>query len=138
MFKILALDPGSQHIGTAISDELGITATPYQTVTPNTLINFLRQTIINENINTIIIGFPKTMRGTASEQTQQSILLKDELAIEFPTIKLILWDERLSSQQASQMHKAKDKAAKTYQHSIAAAIILQNYLDGVALRESIG
>ncbi len=129
MYKVLALDPGDQHIGTAISDELLMLAAPLQTIKPDDLINFLTNLLVDEPINTIVIGYPKTMRGTVSPQTQKSIDLKDSLSLVFPDIKFVLWDERLTSKSASQMKPAKNKIDKLHQHSIAAAIILQTFLD---------
>jgi len=129
MYKILALDPGDSHIGTAISDELQMFAAPLKTIKPLELHQFLTDTLTSEPINTIVIGYPKTMRGTVSPQTQKSIDLKDNLEQLFPQIKFVLWDERLTSKSASQIKKAKNKTDKLYQHSIAAAIILQTFLD---------
>lgn len=129
MYKILALDPGDQHIGTALSDELQMLAEPYQTIRPAQLIEFLTILFKNEKIATIVIGYPKTMRGTISPQTQKSVDLKNELEKKFPEFKFVLWDERLTSKSASQIKKVKNKTDKLYQHSVAAAIILQTYLD---------
>lgn len=129
MYKVLALDPGEQHIGTALSDELQMLAAPLQTVRPADLNQFLNQILLTEPINTIVIGYPKTMRGTISPQTQKSIDLKENLEKLFPHIKFVLWDERLTSKSASQLKKAKTKTDKLLQHSIAAAIILQTFLD---------
>ena len=129
MNKILALDPGEQHIGTAISDELHMIAEPYKTIKPAELNQFLAHLITSENVATIVIGYPKTMRGTISAQTQKSIDLKDALAILFPTIEFVLCDERLSSKSASNIKRAKNKEDKLHQHSIAAAFILQTFLD---------
>lgn len=129
MYKVLALDPGDSHIGTAISDELLMFAAPFKTIKPLELDQFLLDILASEPINTIVIGYPKTMRGTISPQTQKSIDLKDHLSIVFPQIKFVLWDERLTSKSAGQIKKAKNKTDKLHQHSIAAAIILQTFLD---------
>jgi len=129
MNKILALDPGDQHIGTAISDELQMLAEPYKTIKPHELNQFLTNLIATENIATIVIGYPKTMRGTISPQTQKSIDLKDNLSQIFPQIEFVLWDERLTSKSASHIRQAKNKIDRLHQHSIAAAIILQTFLD---------
>lgn len=129
MDRILALDPGDQHIGTAISDELHMLAEPYQTIKPAELKKFLTDLLQVENIQTIIIGYPKTMRGTVSTQTQKSVELQNELSQFFPQVKFILWDERLTSKSASHIKQAKNKSDRLYQHSIAAAIILQTFLD---------
>ena len=132
MNKVLALDPGDQHIGTAISDELLITSSPYKTIKPSELEEFITKIISDEPIKTIVIGYPKTMRGTVSAQAQKSIDLKDDLSNMFPEIKFVLWDERLTSKSASQIKRAKDKEERLQQHSIAAAIILQGYLDSLS------
>ena len=126
--KTLALDLGDAWIGTAISDELGITARPLQTVKPPHLVDFLQNLIENEPISTIVVGYPKTMRGTESEQTKKIVVQKEKLQEKFPEIKWILWDERLSSKQASNIKKTKSKEDKIASHSIAAAVILTNYL----------
>lgn len=129
MHKILALDPGDQHIGTAISDELQMLAEPHKTIKPIELINFLQDLLAIEPISTIVIGYPKTMRGTVSAQTQKSIDLKNELSQIFTDVEFILWDERLTSKSAGGIKQAKNKQDRLYQHSIAAAIILQTFLD---------
>jgi putative Holliday junction resolvase len=129
MNKILAIDPGEQHVGTALSDELQMLAEPLQTIKPHDLNKFLTNLLAEEPIDTIVIGYPKTMRGTISPQTQKSIDLKNSLKALFPNIKFVLWDERLTSKSASQIKKAKNKTDKLQQHSIAAAIILQTFLD---------
>lgn len=126
--KILALDLGDAWIGTAISDELGITARPYQTVTPKELVGFIAKVIVDEPITTIVVGYPKTMRGTESEQTKKVVAQKEDLESRFPHIKWVLWDERLTSKQAAGIKKTKSKEDKIAAHSIAAALILTGYL----------
>ncbi len=126
--KTLALDLGDAWVGTAISDELGITARPLQTVKPKELVDFLKKTIETETIGTVVVGYPKTMRGTESEQTKKIVAQKEELATQFPTIKWVLWDERLSSKQAANIKKTKTKEDKIASHSVAAAVILTGYL----------
>lgn len=134
--KTLALDLGDVHVGTAISDILGITAKPYQTVAANDLENFLKTIIEKENITTIVVGLPKTMRGTISQQTQKVIDTNTELEKKFPQIKWVLLDERLTSKQADQIKQAKTKEDKIKSHSIAAALILRSYLDSIAFFNS--
>ncbi len=126
--KIVALDLGDVWIGSAISDELGITARPYETVKTTELIPFLDNLIKTENISTIVVGYPKTMGGTQSEQTKKVIAKKEELQTAFPDITWVLWDERLSSKQAARIKKTKSKEDKIASHSIAAAVILTGYL----------
>jgi putative Holliday junction resolvase len=126
---IVALDLGDKWVGTAISDAVGITARPYQTVQANQLHTFLTTLIPAQQVNTIVVGNPKTMRGTESEQTKKIHATFEHLKNNFPTITWVLWDERMSSKQASKIHKTKTKEDKQHSHSVAAAIILSSYLD---------
>lgn len=126
--KTLALDLGDAWIGTAISDELGITARPYRTIKPKELTEFIETITKSESIKTIVVGYPKTMRGTESEQTKKIVAQKEALQARFPDITWILWDERLSSKQAAGIKPIKNKEDKIAAHSIAAALILTSYL----------
>lgn len=126
--KSLALDIGDVWTGTAISDVLGLTARPYKTVQTPELMPFLAHLLAQEPITTIVIGYPITMRGTESEQTLKVLALKEKLQTEFPSIDFILFDERMTSKQASGIKHAKSKADKIASHSIAAALILSTYL----------
>lgn len=126
--KILALDVGDIWTGTALSDETALVARPYQTTKTNVLEDFLRETLRQEPISTVIVGYPKTMRGTISDQTRKVETLKSHLEEQFPDVRWILWDERLSSKRASSVKAAKTKEEKIHSHSIAAAFILESYL----------
>lgn len=126
--KILALDLGDVYTGTAISDSLGIIAIPLKTVQTNDLEDFLKKAIEKENIKTILIGYPKTMKGTISIQTQKIIDFEKAYKIKFPEINWVFWDERLTSKRAESFKKSKEKDDKLRLHSVAAALILETYL----------
>ena len=130
--KILGLDIGDVWTGTALSDALGITARPHKTAETNKLVQFLTDLFKQENINTVIVGYPKTMKGTESDQTKKVIAAKEMLEKTFPEKTWILWDERLSSQRANTLKQARTKEEKIQSHSIAAAFILASYLDHLA------
>ena len=127
--KILGLDIGDAWTGTALSDALGITARPHKTAATGQLNAFLTELFKQEHIDTIIVGYPKTMKGTESDQTKKVIAAKEELEKLFPDKTWILWDERLSSQRASSLKQSRSKEEKIQAHSIAAAFILSSYLD---------
>jgi putative holliday junction resolvase len=129
--KILALDLGDKWVGSAISDTLRITCRPLETVELKNLDSFLEKILNEESISMIIVGHPKTFEGGQSAQTKKIELQKKDLEKKFPKIEWVLWDERLSSK------RAEDKLGKSYRtkqgkresHSVAAAFILQSYLD---------
>ncbi|MFA5075196.1 MAG: Holliday junction resolvase RuvX [Candidatus Babeliales bacterium] len=129
--KILALDLGDKWVGSAISDELGISCKPYKTIDIQELDSFISETIEQEGIEEIIIGYPQTLSGTQSEQTKKIASQKKILEQKFHQLKWILFDERLSSKRAENLlgKKYKEKQKKIDSHSIAAAFILQSYLD---------
>lgn len=126
--KVMALDLGDVWVGTALSDPLKIIAKPYQTVKLSELLPFLHNLFKKEQIDTIVIGYPRTMRDTESQQTKKVLLQKEILEKEFPLKKYILWDERLSSKQAKTIQRQNSKIDSTKEHSIAAALILETYL----------
>ena len=127
--KILALDLGDVWIGSALSDVLGLIATPHQTVKIDQLTSFLQKTLAEYQIQTVVIGLPRTMRGTESEQTKKVIAHKEALEKQFPDIEWVFWDERLTSKQAEGLTKSYSAQEKQRSHARAAAFILQSYLD---------
>lgn len=127
--KILALDIGDRWTGTALSDALGMLARPYTTVASKELSPFLTATILSQRIGTVVVGYPKTMRGTHSEQTIKLLDTVERLKKEFSTVNWVLWDERMTSKQAAELQRQKNKDDKREEHSIAAALILRTYLD---------
>ncbi|MCK4650650.1 Holliday junction resolvase RuvX [Candidatus Babeliales bacterium] len=135
--KILSLDLGDQWIGSAISDSLGITCRPLKTIKSDELNSFLEKILKEENIKKVVVGLPITIKGKESEQTKKVKTKALELKKQFyiindKKIEWILWDERLSSKRADHLKKTlKSKKAKQENHSIAAAFILQSYLDSL-------
>lgn len=123
--KLLALDLGDRWIGTALSDKSQLLARPYKTVEKKELISFLTTLFENEEIAEVIIGNPRTLKGTDSQQTDKIAVDKKMLEEQFPGKTWILWDERLTSKHAQNMRITKDKQEI---HSIAAALILDSYL----------
>jgi putative Holliday junction resolvase len=131
--KILALDIGDKWVGSALSDELGITCKPYKTVLLDELENFLEKTISDEPVEKVIVGHPVTVSGRVSAQTKtvEEIFLKLKKLfskVGDKSITWILWDERFSTKRALEVLKGRDKKKE---HSIAAAFILQTYLDAI-------
>lgn len=128
MAKILALDIGDQWTGIALSDASKILAKPYMTVEAARLAEALREIFEKESIETVVVGYPRTMKGTESAQTQKVIAAKEELEKTFRDQKWVLWDERLSSKRADVLKKGITKEDKLRAHAVAAAFILDSYL----------
>jgi putative Holliday junction resolvase len=127
--KIIGLDIGDVWVGIAISDALGMFARPYKTIRYKELDSGLKELFTQEKIGAIVIGYPKTMRGTISAQTEKIEQDKQRLETAFPEYPWILWDERLSSKRAQTLKQAKTQEQKQQSHAIAAAFILSSYLE---------
>jgi putative holliday junction resolvase len=133
--KILALDIGDQWTGIAISDAIGMFARPLQTVTSTALATTLTELTTKERISTVIVGLPRTMKGTESDQTRKVREAFEALKTTFAQWTWILWDERLSSKRAQSLQieqgKRRSQETKHQEHAVAAAFILQTYLDSL-------
>jgi putative Holliday junction resolvase len=133
MGRKLALDFGLKRTGIAITDELNIIASGYTTVDSKELILFLKKTISEKNVDTIVLGEPKRLNGEASHITANVHLLFDVLKKEFPIVEVILYDERFTSKMASKaifdsgISKTK-RANKELIDEVSATILLQSFM----------
>ncbi len=136
--RVLGLDYGTKTVGVAISDELLITAQPLLTIERKSE-NKLRQTyakiesIIEEygGVDKIVLGYPKNMNNTLGERAEATEEFKEAL-FRRTGIEVILWDERLSTVEAERVlmdSGVRRENRKQYIDKMAAAVILQNYLD---------
>jgi len=137
MKRILGLDYGSKTVGVAISDPLGLTAQSLETITRKEE-NKLRRTCarIEEliqlyQVECIVLGLPKHMDDQMSEMGEK--VLAFAAILERRTgLNIVLWDERLTTYAANEilaeMAVPKEKR-KQYVDKIAAAFILQGYMD---------
>ena len=133
MGRILALDFGQRRTGIAITDELQIIASGLATVETKDLLSFLKNYMLKEKVDIIVVGEPKQMDSSASESEIfiQEFLLK--LKEEFPNIPVDRIDERFTSKLAMQSMiqggmKKKKRQNKSLLDEISATLILQNYL----------
>lgn len=138
MKKIVALDCGDVWTGSAISDVMHMFAKPYKTVSSKELVSLIQTFIADERIETLVIGYPQTMRGTESKQTKKIVTLFESIKKQFPALNCVLWDERLSSKKAATFAKGISKKDKLHSHSVAAAVILTSYLDHLRFQQEFG
>ncbi len=135
--RYMGLDYGDKTVGVAVSDEMGITAQPYLTITRERR-NKLRQTckqiedIIREkNIEVIVVGKPLNMNGTEGERIEETREFI-EMIRRRTGLRVEELDERLTTVEADRILDASGVAKenrKEYIDKMAAAIILQTYLD---------
>lgn len=138
--KIMGLDYGTKTVGVAVSDALLITAQPLETITRKSA-NKLRQTlarieaiISEEQISLIVLGYPKNMNNTVGERALACEAFKEDLERR-TGLSVVLWDERLTTVESEQIlmdSGVRRENRKAYIDKMAAAIILQSYLDATA------
>lgn len=135
--RIIALDVGDKTIGIAVSDELCITAQGVEVIRRTSLdkdFRRLAELVDQYNIETFLIGLPKNMNGTIGPRGELVQKFAEQLAEKFPTKKMLLWDERLSTVAAEKALISADvnraKRRKVID-KMAAVFILQGYLDSL-------
>jgi putative Holliday junction resolvase len=123
MEKYLGIDWGEKRIGLATADEETGLSLPLGTV-PN--LAGVLQTIIDEEITTIVIGRPYKIGGLDIKLSPDYLKFLELLTSQI-TIPIHEIDERFSSKEADAMGGPKNMRAG--RDEIAAALILQSYLD---------
>ncbi len=133
--KYLGLDLGSRTLGIATSDKSGMIATSYKIIRHNEeydkLIDEVCKIVEIENIESIVLGFPKNMNNTIGPKGMLSIEFKEKLEKKL-NIPIYLQDERLTTKQAEDVLIANNtsrKKRKKVIDALAATIILQSFLD---------
>jgi putative Holliday junction resolvase len=121
--RILGIDYGEKRIGLAISDESQTLARELDILSPKEFWQSLNLLILNHSIGLIVLGWPLNMSGEKTKKTEEveSFKLKVENKTGLP-VEII--DERLSSQMAQHLPGGNKNI-----DSLAAQILLQNYLD---------
>ncbi|UCE20616.1 MAG: Holliday junction resolvase RuvX [Gemmatimonadota bacterium] len=136
MSRILGIDFGSRRVGLAVSDPLGITAQGLETIEyahEEELFVRLAAVIEAYEVAEIVVGLPLSLDGTCGEKAKTVQDFIENVRTHF-RLPVVPWDERLSTTAAHRtMHEMgkKAKRAKGKVDRIAAALILQNYLDRV-------
>jgi len=131
----MALDVGTKTIGIAVSDELAMIANGVETIHRTSKERDyarLQELVVMYKPAGMVIGYPKNMNGSIGARAQSCQNLADELGKFFPDVKMILWDERLSTVAAQRVLIEADLSRakrKKIIDKMAAVVILQNYLD---------
>ena len=134
--KKLGLDLGNKTLGIAISDELGFLARGLETYRFEDkdfkrALDYTLSLIVKNEIDIVVLGLPKNMNGTLGEQAGYAEDFKEEIS-KNSNVKIVMWDERLTTKMASNMmitQNLKRKKRKKDIDKMAAVIILQGYLD---------
>lgn len=138
--RAMSLDVGTKTIGVAASDLMMMIAGGVETIrrtSPQKDFERLTQLVKEYEVDTLVVGYPKNMNGSVGERAQMCEAFAEELRQYFPDVKVVLWDERLSTVAAEKVLVDADMRRKKRRQVIdmmAAVVILQNYLDSRQLR----
>ena len=139
--RIMGLDYGSKTVGIAVSDTLLITAQSVEIIRRESE-NKLRKTlarieelIAEYQVTKLVLGLPTNMNNTEGIRVEKTKEFKAMLERR-TGLEVVLWDERLTTVAADKaMMEAgiRREDRKNYVDKIAAAFILQGYLDSQTL-----
>lgn len=133
MSRIIAIDYGIKRCGIAVSDPLQIIASGLCTINTNEIIDFLKDYISKEHVETMVVGMPKRMNNQPSEVEIHIQQFISNVEKQIPNITIVRQDERFSSKMAFQTlidsgvkkHKRREKELID---QVSATIILQSYM----------
>ena len=135
--RILGLDVGDVRIGVAVSDPMKIIAQGLDSikrVSPKTDAQTVKRLVDQYEAEELLVGLPKTLNGEIGIQAQK-VLDFVELLRAAVTIPIVMWDERMTTIAATRALIEADmsrKKRKKVVDKVAAALILQGYLDSRA------
>lgn len=133
MTRILGLDVGDRWLGLAVSDPLGILASPLTVIErrgdDRRDIEPISSIIKRLEVERLVVGLPLSMDGSMSAQANKVKGFVDKLS-EYINLPIELRDERLSTVTAQRLLRERDpRKSRGRDDAAAAAIILQGYLD---------
>jgi putative Holliday junction resolvase len=131
--RVLAIDLGSKRIGTAVSDGLGITVRPVETIRKSSRerdIARLKFLVEDLEAEAVVVGLPLRMDGTVGDAAEAAMRFV-ELLRERLDVPVFTQDERLTSYEAEQIMIERGlgrEERRARSDEFAAMLILQDYL----------
>ncbi|HEX5439609.1 MAG TPA: Holliday junction resolvase RuvX [Ktedonobacterales bacterium] len=135
--RILALDVGAKRIGVAVSDELGLLATPRTVIVRRSTEAALDEIVriaLAEEASLVVVGLPISLDGQLHSQARTVQRFGERLRrrLEAPGIPLVYADEMLSTVRADERLREAGVRPQRIRERIdaeAAAVILEEYLN---------
>jgi putative Holliday junction resolvase len=143
--RAMAVDLGTVRIGLAITDPGKTIAAPFETLPagdasaddwPREVARRLADIARDEQVDTLVVGLPRSLAGRDTASTEASRRVIDALRAA-TDLHVEAWDERLSSVEAERMLVGagqRRRSRTTARDRVAAAIILQSWLQARAVR----
>lgn len=133
MGRILCFDYGVKRVGVAVTDELKIISSPFDTFPTSNVFNLISEYISENIIEMFVVGLPYDLKGRETDATKKTLDFIKSLKKKFPSIPVDTYDERYTSKIAKDTIKEMGKSKKYRREKsnvdkISASIILQSYL----------
>ena len=135
------MDFGAKTVGVALSDPSGLIASPLETIhraeeeNLKATIRRICQLVKEFEVGAVVLGFPKNMNNTLGPRAEKTQAFQRRLNRDLYQVEVTLWDERLSTRAAESVLQMADmgdrRQRKQYVDKMAAAYILQGYLDSL-------
>ena len=134
---MLGIDAGERRVGVALSDEMRLLASPLAVLDRAhglaPVLDALVDVARTEGVTHMIVGLPLNADGTQGRQARRA---RDfaRVAERVIGVPVEMWDERLSTREAENIARAQGRNMRRLRErgqldAIAAAVILQDYLD---------
>lgn len=138
MARLIAIDYGTKRTGLAVTDALGIIASPLETVETKQLERYLADYFSREEVSTIVVGYPRQMNGAPSDTMRYVQPLIGRLRHAYPDKQVVAYDERFTSVIAQRVIRDSGigkmaRRDKSLVDKVSAAIILQDYMASVGM-----
>jgi putative Holliday junction resolvase len=141
---VVGLDLGARRIGVAVSDPSGTVATPHSVLQRSgdhaADHRAVAAVVAEYEADLLVVGLPRSLDGSLGPAAQGALLEVDELADAVP-VPVETVDERLTTVSADRVLReasVKGQARRQVIDKVAAAILLQTWLDGRAQRDGEG
>ena len=133
MARILSIDYGRKRTGLAVTDPLQLIAGGLATVSTSELFDWLKAYIARESVERIVIGEPRQLDGSPSENLARVQQFVNRWRKAMPNIPIDYFDERFTSVLAHKVMIDSGIGKKARQNKglvdeISATIILEDYL----------
>jgi putative Holliday junction resolvase len=134
MARTLAIDYGNKRVGLAVTDPLGLIATPLDTIHSKDLVAYVLAYHQREPLKAIVVGMPRTLLNEPTDSTSAVVGLLRRLRRELPELPVHEIDERFTSRMAKQAMLAgglgrKARQDKAMVDKVSATLILQSFLE---------
>ena len=134
--RVLALDLGSKRIGVAVSDRSGTIATPLLVLQRSgrqrTDHERIKALVDEEEAERVVVGLPLSMNGSIGKAAA-AVITEAEILATVVGVPVETIDERLTTVTAERILMElgkRGRARRQIVDKVAAAVILQSWLDG--------